>query len=521
MVIEDFDIKKPADWPQNKKEARLSNVLLAVEKFQNNPTYDNKELLLSLITELDPNQHDMFGSIRISDYEIALINELYFYASAMCLGALKVYLYKEITETIRIFNIISKFEEKIEGIDDVKKYSKLIPSLKLFYLAYQNYIYYKERTFCDELLETVRLWETIAKQGDDLLEEIEWAYTNLMLDISYSSGINTLPILEFKRDELLKLFEKEFYLINKLNHDPIKRPLKGVLKMTISNWILKSRNNYNLSSIFKCLNNDASYNSIRNKEIWMQDINYLNDKREGRVIVELFANKSWIQYEWAKRIKLNNPYTFYVTSFSKSYPTEELKHKYGKNVYGYRSDKIANIVAPIVNNNKFPQFGQTLCFDIIYDRDTAKEELNFLFKVIDILPLDNKQKVMFANEIMSYWYLSFKDKKWESENERRYQVFYYQDYPYYEVTKDERFLKIKSSVFLFPDNVSRDNNNFDYIKANIYDRYSSIATKEFIQCNDCLNIDYEVFCAHDQYVCQICGSKNCSRIDPNMLRHKN
>ena len=516
-TLEETD--KPNDWPQNQREARLSNILYAITKFQSNPNYGNKEIILSLITEIDPNQYDAVGTIRITDYEVALINGLYFYATIMQLPSLKLYLYKEITETTRIFNIISKTETKPQNINDIDKYSSLILPLKLYYIAYQNFNYHKTRSFCEEILDAVNLYEIFNKQGKISLDDIEYALVTLMYDLSNASSINTIPVIEFKRNELLKLFEKEFILIKKAKKNPIQRPLKGVLKMTIANWILRSRNEYNHFPIFKCLTNIASNSSVQNKEIWMQSIEYLNDKREGKMIKELFKNKQWINYAWARKVTLNNPYTFYVTSFTKTMPTDKLKHKYGKNVYGYKSDKIADIVAPLINYNGFIQFGQTLSFDIIYDGNKAKEELNFLFKIIDMLPLKETAKVEFTNELISYWFLSFKDKKWGDENERRYQIFYYDTYPYLELSKDDRFIKIKSSIYLFPDNISNENNQFDNIKANIFDRYYSIATRKFIQCNNCLDIDYNIFSYNKgNYKCPICGSSNCTYIDPEILR---
>lgn len=389
-----IDIKQPIDWPQNQREARLSNVLYAVEKFQEKPNYGNKEILLSLITEIDPNQHNNLGLMRITDYEVALINELYMYATIMCLWSLKIFLYKEITETTRFFNMLNKMDQNLKGKKDIDKYSGLILPLKLYFIAYQNFNYNKQRSFCEELLDAVNICDVLNKQGKISLDDIEFTFTNLMFDLSNASGVNTIPVIEFDRKEILKLLSKEFEIIKRIQKDPLNSPLKGVLKMTISNWILRSRNDYNHSSIFKCLTNTASNSSISNKEIWMQSVKYLNDKREGKTIKELFANKQWIKYDWAKKIKLNNPYTCYVTSFSKTMPSESLKHKYGKNVYGYRSDKIANTVAPLINNKGFTQFGQTLSYDIIYDRDVAKDELNFLFQIIDKLPLTDEKRLI-------------------------------------------------------------------------------------------------------------------------------
>lgn len=516
-----IDIEKPSDWPQNQREARLSNILYAIKRFEKEPNYGNKEILLSLLSEIDPNQYHSLGLMRISAYEIALINTLYLYSTMMYLPDLKIFLYKEITESTRLFNMLKKIIPDFQNVNDINNYGGLILPLKLYFIAYQNFNYSKNRSFCEELIDAINICETLEKQDEISLNDIEYAFTNLMYDLSNASAINTIPIIEFDREELLKLFKKEFGLIKKVNKNPTQRPLKGVLKMSIANWILRSRNCYNHSPVFKCLTNIASNSSVKNKEIWMQNVEYLNDKREGKMIKELFANKQWIQYNWAKKIKLNNPYTFYVTSFSKTNPTEKLKRKYGKNVYGYRSDKIATNVAPIINNHEFPQFGQTLSFDIIYDRNVAREELNFLFKIINELPLDDNDKIKFTNEIISYWFLSFKDKKWKDENERRYQIFYYDKYTYFDLNKDTRFIKIKSSIYLFPDNISNDNNQFKNIKANIFDRYYAIATKEFIQCNKCLNIDYELSNYEKDYICPICGSTNITKIDPNKLRKEN
>lgn len=519
MIAEkDINVNKPLDWPQNQREARLSNIEYALKKFNAEPNYERKEVLLSLIAEIDPNQYDAFGTMRISYYEVLLINKLYIWAKAINLPDLILHLYKEITETTRYFNMFSKMNIGIGESFDLNRYSGLLPPLKLYFIAYRNYNYYKSRSFCEELLNTINGLETLEKDGEISLDDIKNDYVTLMYDLSNASGVNTIPVIEFERDELISLFEKEFEIVRKAGDNPNIRPLKGVLKMTIANWILRSRNNYDHSPVFKCLTNVASNSSVHNKEVWMQSISFLNDKREGKAIKEIFANKKWINYDWAKKVVINNPYTFYVTSFTRIKPTEKLKHEYGKNVYGYRSDKIATIIAPLIINKGSVKFSQTLSFDVLYDRAAAKDELNFLFQIIDLMPISNTEKIAFANEIISYWCLSFKDKKWHDENERRYQIFYYKDYSYFDLRRDERFIKIKSSLFLYPDNVSSDNNQFAIIKSNIRERYCAIATKKFVQCNDCLNIDYEIYSADKPYICPVCGSTSSITIDPIELR---
>ena len=208
-------VEKPSDWPQNQREARLSNIEYAIEKFRTEPNYGNKEILLSLLVELDPNQYDSFGMTRITAYEVALINKLYFLAKAMNLSDLELYLYKEITETTRLVNMLLKMDIGVMESHDFDKYGGLILPLKLYFIAYQNYNYCKQRSFCDELLDAVNIFETFEKQGKIFLKDIEYAFINLLYDLSNASGINTIPVIEFNRDELLKLLKKGFELVKK------------------------------------------------------------------------------------------------------------------------------------------------------------------------------------------------------------------------------------------------------------------------------------------------------------------
>ena len=70
-------VDKPNDWPQNQREANLMNVLDAVEAFTKQPNYKNKEILHALINQVDLNEINEFGLFRITDYEVAIINQLY------------------------------------------------------------------------------------------------------------------------------------------------------------------------------------------------------------------------------------------------------------------------------------------------------------------------------------------------------------------------------------------------------------------------------------------------------------
>ena len=49
-----IDVEKPSDWPQNQREARLSNIEYAIEKFRTEPNYGNKEILLHMLVSIPP-----------------------------------------------------------------------------------------------------------------------------------------------------------------------------------------------------------------------------------------------------------------------------------------------------------------------------------------------------------------------------------------------------------------------------------------------------------------------------------
>jgi len=72
----------------------------------------------------------------------------------------------------------------------------------------------------------------------------------------------------------------------------------------------------------------------------MKKTEKLNDKREQKVIPELFADASWIQYAWAKDIDFTATRTYFVSSFSKSINSDDMKKEYAPCVYGFKNDKL-------------------------------------------------------------------------------------------------------------------------------------------------------------------------------------
>lgn len=90
----------------------------------------------------------------------------------------------------------------------------------------------------------------------------------------------------------------------------------------------------------------------------------------------------------------------------------------------YRFTKKSDDDADLSDTMRRPYIAQVITFDVLYDIEEAKTELQYLFSVIDMFDLSDNNKRIFLQEILQYWILSVKDSKWKAERERRYVVFY-------------------------------------------------------------------------------------------------
>jgi hypothetical protein len=528
MEIETFNMdEKPEGWPANAIECRLENINDQLDEFKKNPSYKNKEVLVSLVTDYDLNQRSMQGIIRTTDYEVALINTLFFEGSVLQLNALKTYLYELVGYKTRMQKIASWIPECNMTLE-VKSFEGLFPQLSLYYYSYQKFTVEKNRKYSEQLIEFVESQIKYFKESnsEDKFKEgvgiITKAYISLLNDISYFRCKKRTEIWAFERDEIYKLFQLATKLNNLNGASPVTRPLKGVLMTSISNYILKSRNNYNEDYICKYISTDVAEKSIDNNEIWMSLIENLNDNREQRVVSELFKENGWNSYSWTTNINFMPKRKYYVSSFCKSMNDSKMKRDYGTCVYGYKDDRMADILAPIMywNKNeeeKCPAFSQVVAFDVIYDRAEAKEELSFLCSIIKCFDISDNDKKSFLEEILQYWILSVKDFKWSHERERRYVLFMYDEYDYYEIdTSDSRFLKLKTSLFIQPDFILGENPVKSYLEKMVANKREMISMKPYLFCKDCFNRDFDAVAGGYEKIegCTLCGSKNVSIENP-------
>lgn len=513
--------EKPADWPANEHELILDRISDAVREFRENPSYITRDILVSLTNRHDLNQGIGCGAVRVTDYEVGTINYLYMVGTTYQIHSLKTYLYDIIAQVTKIQKIFS-WLPSVKASYRIPAYEEgLYWSLRLYHFAYQKFTVEKEKTFAQQLISVVN--DILALSRDhELVNTITHAYSTLLSDISCMHGRKREKLWEFSREELFDLLKLEANLL-KLNRQPVSaRPTKGILMIQISNFVLKSRHGYNEDYICKYLSQEVAVSSIINHQIWMKKTTLLNDEREQRVIPELFNDRTWIHYDWVGNIDFTATRTYYVSSFSKTLGSAEMQNSYGECLYGYKNDTIAEMIAPIhmVRLSKRPDVdtdgpetierpmvSQVIAFDVLYDTEEAKEELQYLFSVIDLFDLSDDEKKQFLQEILQYWILSVKDGKWAQERERRYVLFLYEGYNYKEIEQDETFLKVKTSLFLIPDFILGENPNREEIERQLKAKRRALYSGEYMLCENCLCQEHDVpFGRHPEY-CPICGSK--------------
>lgn len=497
-------VQKPDKWPESERECTLQNILGAMQRFIEEPNYKNKEVILSLATGYDLSQKPRLGIWRISEYEVELMNVLYLCASGLNTYSVKLFLYDLIQDNAYLQREFSCALNRQS--DYIETYSMLMPPLDMFYLIWYEYIHMEPRSFADQIVSSIN---ELIHQDEDI-NQITGSLISIINDLSYFNCKKTNRVLAFSKDELVKIFTLEAKLLKKNGQKINVRPVKGLVKMAVSNYILKSRYGYNDDYICKYVPKETVCSSLENYEIWLKNIAKLNDKREEKVLPQLFVNKKWLNVDWVKCIDFTPTRTYFASSFSKKLNNKDMKNEYGSCIYGYKNDKIAETISPIIikekNGERMPVLSQVLSFDVLYDVNLAKEELKFLCKVIDLFDLEEEEKCKFLEELLQYWILSVKDKKWGYEKERRYVLFMYEDYEYLEMKIEDDFLKLKSSLLLLPDFLLGRNPYKTHLKMYIDEKREVAVMKDYMFCEDCFSIDYDS--VHNKVQsCPICGSK--------------
>ena len=179
MQYEEAVAEKPEKWPANAREQILDTLCDCVGEFENNPSYKTREVLLSLTCEHDLNQHVGHGLLRVTEYEVGIINYLYLVGNAYQITSLKTYLYSIITQVTRLQKIVSWCAPVINNEEGdslrILPYEQgLMLPLRLYHLAYQKFTVEKEKPFAEQLMEIVRSVVELS-QSEDEVDSITYA----------------------------------------------------------------------------------------------------------------------------------------------------------------------------------------------------------------------------------------------------------------------------------------------------------------------------------------------------------
>ena len=500
---------KPSDWPRNQREASLTNVFNYLLKFIDNPSVDTKEYLLALVNQDDVNQSDDTGLSRYTDYEISLINTIYLLSKNCNFNEAISYIYRLLMRTFvqrKMLVMVTHPEDySFERIASDDPYlTKLTPELRLFYYTYGVCSWEKDETYAGKLISIMN--EVYDNVENEMLHEYFRAFNLVLYDLSFNTASSIIQFSNFTRNEIIELFGVQSKFANRLNQKINLSPLKGVFAISLSNWLLKSRNNYNQNYIYKCISSENMISASENGQLWLHKIEKLNDNNEGLVSKQILHRMgTWKCKDWMS--DQQKPYgRSYIASYSKVKPDEYMSKEYGDCWVAYKNDKIATSIAPIDVSSQQgkPFLSQVISFDVTYDEKEFIEEINILGQIIDKYNLSNEEKNYIFNEVLHYWRYSIKEPKWAKEKERRYEIVLHDNYKYIDIEEDSDFLKVKTYSILCPDfcNV---NNYCKNIIINNKLRKLSIETKPYYLCENCFFTSFD-FGIDKKQKCPICGS---------------
>ena len=514
MKIDYVDEKMPEGWPQNGREASLSNVNMYFEKFMKEPNFHNKEMLLALINQDDLNESNDLGVLRTTDYEVGLINSIYLYSKYTGCNDGVLYIYRLLIRSFLMrkiyFMMVDREHYNFEYIMENDPYIEgLIPELKYFYFIYGMFRWEKSRSFAECLINNMlEIYDVVS---DNEANEYFRMFNIIIYDLSFNNSIYMLEIAKFSREEIMEVFKVQAMYSNRLIINPLDGPLKGVLCISVANWLLKSRNDYNQDVIYKCMWSKDMISASKNMQLWMKKTKYLNDENEGCISTKILSTISkWRKYDWM----VNNNYSYgtsYISSFCKIKPNEYMLDNYGDSWIGFKNDKIASSIAPInISAHKgYPFFCQVFAFDVCYDENEFKQEINLVASIVENFNLLINEKQELFNKIIHYWRYSIKEDGWSCEKERRYQIFLFDDYEYIDLELDEKFLKVKTYLTMCPDfcNIT---NYCKYIIKENKERKMKIYTRPFYYCEYCFyhSFDESSYDKNEKKKCPICNSND-------------
>lgn len=517
--IVDEVVGRPWGWAtRNLRELRVECVWTAIRDYYRDPNPMTRDVMLTHAFDCEFEDLPSDDSTAVSVYEVILVLRIYRAGCCFASSAVKLFAYHVVMEWVRIDQRWRQGRRNL-----------FFPSLQLFYDVFAAYVSDGgNKSFYDYLECNVR--ERLKSVKDAAgLDKIEHAFVSLLMDVSCSLGAKRDVVFRIRREQLMGLIKLEAEILKRGGKRIMTRPLKGTLMIQLSYLILKSRGEVLPESVYKHISNDDLARALENGELWVRDVRDLNDKWEGIPARELVDELAVGGVKWLQGLDWEFHKSFYVACYSHEGNPESLG-SYGECVLAYNGDRLADFLGPIYlrvetlpapNGGEvkegYPMLSQVAVLDVVYDRDQARNELAFLVECVDVLGNSNDEKRAFLGEILQYWKLSFKDhvereephREWCREKERRYVIFYYEDYNYIHQRIEDRWLKMDSTVVLAPDAVLGPipSGSKTMIRENLVMRYRHTSLDNYCLCGDCLARTY-VRQLQSYTTCKMCGSKN-------------
>lgn len=125
---------KPKDWPRNNRESKLEEIYNYLNIYLVNPTYENKQNLLSILDLNNINSMFSYSDIKVRKYEVAIINCLYELSYMYNIVRLKTFIYRYIEVQCVTLNTISNMSVQIDA--NINLFYNLYPVLRIFFFSF-------------------------------------------------------------------------------------------------------------------------------------------------------------------------------------------------------------------------------------------------------------------------------------------------------------------------------------------------------------------------------------------------
>lgn len=492
----------------NRLEAKVEEILLTVKDFFKNPTHDKKETILRHVAQTSVSETDLRGVVvAYSDRFSLVLSLLYLYGYYMRFPELKLYVYRCLVHVAITEHALEILHDQLNI--DVPKYvpNDIVYNLYIYYWAYRWFRYSYETDNVDTIyIALFDVANSIISNAKDKSQKIAVfsSVMQIIYDLALTTGYDEIDCYHsYTSSDISLIFSN---LAEWIKECPgligYPWPFFTRLSVILASMVTRLRNKLDNFPVVKYISDINLGASFSNKQVWLHEMDKLNDSREGKVLEEILSEKE-ISYPWQKLLKLD--IRCYVGCFSRNVNTAQMK-MYGNNGLSYKNDNIATKLAPIsIDDNDYPVLARVLSYDVSYSKETVRNELRYVSELIEKLPIDDDLKALLFTMYVKRVQYSAKDSAWEQEQERRYVIEMYDEPKFIDATVEDGFIKIDTLLYLRPDFLLSCSDCFHYsFEKEAIAHIKKDVTVPCSLCMDCLELNFNV----SEKTCRQCGSTN-------------